>query len=405
MEALASPVTPETEGAAVCGFDYLEGSYRFRRTGESCKVTLPADPLARSTVVRIDGPPSAAVACSVNGDLARPQLVSVGRVDDPYGPHEGRPDANGRPVLAQFEKPAERVELGVQLSKDAPTTVEVGESEGISLSYLAQDDRRELLLFSHLDERPLGRLSLADLKLRDLRLPGRERATMSILPLYWLLMNAPSRFYSANLLEGWKIVGNGPEEINLALSALNPGEKIRSTVSLRLPAPMADLLRMEVSCKLEILEEFSVPHFQFCNLFPEQSRLPGDWSHAETLAMTRDELWVVENRKPAGDASTVEGRRFRDHVAPFFLSQYAAPGGNFALLVTASTPTGQQLGYELCRCWLDNHLFMTFPGSGPEVGASYEVNYQLGLWGDGATAREDVRKLAEASVASCRLEL
>jgi hypothetical protein len=405
MEALASPLTPAAEGAAVSGFDYLEGSYRFRRTGESCKITLPADPLARSTVVRVDGPPAAAVSCSVNGERVRPQLVSVGRVDDPYGPHEGRPDSSGRPIIAQFEKPGERVELGVQLSKDAPTVIEVGERQGVSLSYLAQDDRRELLLFSHLDQRPLGRLSLADLKLRDLRLPGRARATMSVLPLYWFLMNAPSRFHSANLLESWDISTNGPDEIKLSLSALNPGEKVRSTVSLRLPAPTAGLLKLEVCCKLEVLEKFSVPHFQFCNLFPEHSRQPEDWQHAETLAMTREQLWVVENRKSSGDASTAAGERFRDHTAPFFLSQYAAPGGNFALLVNSVSPAEQQLGYELCRCWLDNHLFMTFPEGGPEVGASYEVSYELALWGDGNTSREEVRGLAEASVASGRLEL
>ncbi len=405
MEALASPVQPETKGAAISGFDYLEGSYRFRRTEQKSTITLPADPLARSTVIRVDGPPSAAVACSVSGEPARPQLVSVGRVDDPYGPHEGRPDANGRPVLAQFEKPAERVELGVKLSKDAPTVIEVAEAKGISLSYLAQDDRRELLLFSHLDARPFGRLSLADLKLRDLRLPGRERATMSILPLYWFLMNAPSRFHSANLLESWDLAVNGPDEVRLSLSALSPGEKIRSTVSLSLTAPSADLMKIQLSCKLEILESFNVPHFQFCNLFPEHSRMPDDWDHAETLAMTRDDLWVVENRTPTGGDSAVEGKRFRDHVAPFFLSQYASGGGNFALLVSSSEPADQHLGYELCRCWLDNHLFVTFPAGGPEVSATYEVNYELGLWGDGSTSRDEVRELGRASVKSGKLEL
>jgi len=405
MEALAAPVTPEAEGAAVSGFDYLEGSYRFRRTERKCRATFPTDPLARKTVVRVDGPPAAALSCSVNGAPARPQLVSVGRVDDPYGPHEGRPDSGGRPVLAQFEKPAERAELGVELSKDKPTVVEVAESEGISLSYLAQDDRRELLLFCDADDRPLGRLSLADLKLRDLGLPGRPRAAVTMLPLYWFLMNAPSRFHSANVLESWDLAANGPEEIRLLLSALNPGGKVRSGVEVRLPRPSSDALKLEVCARLEVLGEFAVPHLQFCNLFPEPGRQPRDWSHAETLAATGDDLWVVENRKPSGDASTVEGRRFRDFRPPFFLSQYASEGGNFALLVSRAEPAEAMLGYELCRCWLDNHLFVTFPEGGPAVGASYRVDYQLALWGGAGTSREEVRELARASLAAGRLEV
>jgi hypothetical protein len=405
MAALASPLAPEAEGARITGFDYLEGSYRFRRTGRNAKITLPADPLARRALVRVDGPPAAAVSCSVNGESARPQLVSVGRVDDPYGPHEGRPDSGGRPVLAQFERPAERVEVGATLSKEEPTVFEVAESEGVSLSYLARDDRRELLLFSHLDEKPLGRLSLADLKLRDLRLPGAPRVAAAIVPLYWFMMNAPSRYHSANLLESWELLRNGPEELRLSLSALNPGGKVRSTFDVTIPAPRAGELRMEMRAELEVLGEFNVPHFQFCNLFPEPSRMPGDWDHAETLAASGDRLWVVENRKPAGGASTVEGKRFKECRAPFFLSQYACAGGNFALLVTSVDPGDTQLGYELCRCWLDDHMYVIFPEGGPTVGSRLEVRYQLALWGGSEVTRDRVREMSAASLASGRLEV
>jgi hypothetical protein len=405
MEAMASPLVPEVRGGALTGFDYLEGSYRLRRTAEKCRVTFPADPLGRGALVRVDGPPAAAVTCSADGEPLLPQLVSVGRVDDPYGPHEGRPDSGRRPVLARFEKAAERVECGVELSRAAPTAVEVGEGQGVSLSYLSQDDRRELLLFSHLDERPLGRLSLADLKLRDLRLPGRERTAAAILPLYWFLMNAPSRFFSANLLESWEVAANGPDELALEFVSVNPEGKVRSTVRVFVPAPEADLLRLHVSARLEILGQFDVPHFQFCNLFPEPGRMPDGWTHDETLARTPEKLWVVANGEARGEPSTVEGERFRDFRAPFFLSQYASPGGNFALLVRSAEPSGLQLGYELCRCWLDNHLFVSFPEGGPGVGGSYEVHYDLALWGDGAVKRGEVRELAEASLASGKLEL
>jgi len=404
LEALAAPLVPRADGARVAGFDYLEGSYRVRRTGERCRVTFPPDPLARRVLLRADGPPAAAVACRAGGKAIRPQLVSVGRVDDPYGPHEGRPDSGGRPTLAAFERPAERVELGVELSESEPTVVEVADSDGVSLSYLAQDERRELLIFSSLaPERPLGRLSLGDLKLRGLRLPGASRAAVAVLPLHWFLMNAPSRYHSASRLEAWEIAENGPDAVRLRLTALNPGGNVRSSVEMHLPRPESGLLRLEVATRLEVLGEFAVPHFQFCNLFPEPGRQPADWSYAETLAVAGDRTWVVENRAPVEEAA--EGERFREFRPPFFLAQYAAEGGNFALLVTAAEPAEAALGYELCRCWLDNHLFVCFPEGGPPVGARYAVDYQLALWGGEHTSRKEVKELAAASLASGRLEL
>ena len=51
---------------------------------------------------------------------------------------------------------------------------------------------------------------------------------------------------------------------------------------------------------------------------------------------------------------------------PFFLAQYPTrprdpgAGGNLALLVTGCRPEGTPLAYELCRCWLDNHLYVVF---------------------------------------------
>ena len=63
------------------------------------------------------------------------------------------------------------------------------------------------------------------------------------------------------------------------------------------------------------------------------------------------------------------------------------------------------MAYELCRCWLDNHLFVTFPEGRPRPGSRYRVRYQLALWGGGDTAREEVRRLAEASLRSGQLEV
>jgi len=404
--ALTAPLRPKADGAAVVGFDYLEGAYRFRRTRKSCVVSFPADPLGRAALARVDGPPAAALACKVDGKAARPQLVSVGRTDDPYGPNDGRPDGGARPVLAAAEKPAERVELAVTLSPERPTRIEVAEAEGLSLSYLSQDDRRELLLFSSRDPAaPLGRLSLHDLRLRDIRPPGMSRSAVACLPLYWYLMNAPSPWHSANRLESWELRENGPSAVRLQLVAANPGESVLSTFDLGITLSPSGALLFDIAAKLGIVGNFPVPHFQFCNLFPENTRLPEEWTHDETLAATRSELRAVDNRN---------GRDALKRMAftpPFFLAQYPTrprdpgAGGNLALLVTGCRPEGTPLAYELCRCWLDNHLYVVFREGGPEVGASYEVRYQVAAWPDRGEGRAGIGKLARAALLAGRLEV
>ena len=72
--------------------------------------------------------------------------------------------------------------------------------------------------------------------------------------------------------------------------------------------------------------------------------------------------------------------------------------------MTSARPAGAPLGYELCRCWLDNHLFVAFPEGRAPSGTRYEVDYQLAVWGGSHTTRDEVKELARASLASGRLD-
>jgi hypothetical protein len=406
LEALAAPLAPSADGAAVVGFDHLEGSYRFRRTGKKCAVTFPADPLGRTALVRVDGAPAAALACSTDGAAARPQLVSVGRTDDPYGPNDGRPDGGGRPVLAARERPAERVELAVKLSPAKATRLELAEAEGLSLSYLSQDDRRELLLWSTRDaSAPLGRLSLHDLRLRDLRPPGLARPAAACLPLYWYLMNAPSPWHSANLLESWELIENGPGAVRLRLAAANPDRAVRSTFDAAISLSATGALLFDIAARLEVAGRFPVPHFQFLNLFPESTRMPDEWTHDETLAASAGFLRAVDNREGSKALSKVA------FAPPFFLAQYAtgrrgpAGAGNLAVLVTECRPAGTPCAYELCRCWLDDHFYVAFPGGAPAEGSKYEVRFQTAFWPDRGEGRAGIEALARRALDARRLEV
>jgi hypothetical protein len=405
LEALAAPVVPEISGGVLCGYDFLEGSIRVRTTSEKCSVRFPEDPMSRRVLLRFDTQPTGAFDCLLNGQALRPQLLSLGRVDDPYGPHEGRPDSHSRPLLAQFEKPAERVVLGVDLSATEPTEVSVEPAEGLSLSYLSQDDRRELLLFSSSDSAPLGRLSLADLKFRDLRLPGSDAPALAMLPFYWFMMNAPSAYHSVNLLENWKLVENGPEQVALTLASSNPGGGLYSTFAVRMRMLSGDRLLLNVKAGLETLQPLPLPHFQFCNVFPEHSRMPGDWGHPQTLVASREDLWVVDNRKKIGSESTAAGKRFKDFSPPFFLSQFGCPQGNFALLVKSIQPQETPCHYELCRCWLDDHLYISFPEGGLPAGVKFSVSYDLLLWGKGSETQQEITTMSRAALESGSLEV
>jgi len=406
LEALAAPIKPSAKGAAVVGFDYLDGTYRFRRTDGQCVATFPPDPLGRIALARVDGPASTALACTVDDRLVAPQLVSVGRTDDPYGPHDGRPDGGSRPVLAAQERPAERVELAVQLSPDRPTHVGIAQAEGLSLSYLSQDDRQELLLFCSDDpDRPLGRLSLQDLRLRDLRPPQMIRPAVACLPLYWYLMNAPSPWHSANQLKAWEIRHNGPDVVALHLMAANPGGALLSTFDVEISLSSSGALNLNVSAQLEVRGRFPLPELQFLNLFPENTRMPEEWTHDETILAGAGFLRAVDNR---GDARTFSGVKLKP---PFFLAQYstrpypAETAGNLALLVTECSPADLPLAYEPCPCWLDNHLQVHFPAGEPQIGVPYVVRYRVVIWPDDGQGREGIAEMARRSLASETLEV
>lgn len=406
LEALAAPVKPSAKGAAVVGFDYLDGTYRFRRTDKQCEVTFPPDPAGRTAVVRVDGPASAAFACMVDDRPVAPQLVSIGRTDDPYGPHDGRPDGGSRPVLAAQERPAERVEVAVQLSPQRPTRVGIAQTRGLSMSYLSQDDRQELLLFCSDDpDRPLGRLSLQDLRLRDLRPPQMVRPAVACLPLYWYLMNAPSPWHSANQLNAWEIRRNGPDVVALQLVGANPGRALLSTFDVEISLSSSGALNLDVTAQLEVKGRFPLPELQFLNLFPENTRMPEEWTHDETMLAGKEFLRAVDNR---GDARTFSGVKFKP---PFFLAQYstrrypAGTAGNLALLVTECSPADLPLSYEPCPCWLDNHLQVLFPAGEPQIGVPYTVHYRVAIWPDDGLGREGIAEMYRRSLVSGALEV
>lgn len=403
---LAAPLAAEVAGAVPVGLDLVEGTSRFRRTAAGCALTLPADPLGRCLTVRLDGPPTAAFACSVDGGPAVPQLVSIGRTDDPNGPDDGRPDGNGRPVLASEEAGAERLELSVRLSPERPTRVEVAEANGLSLSWLGQDDRRELLLWSSRDpEAPLGRLSLHDLRLRDLRLPGADWPAAACLPLYWYMMNAPSPWQSANLLRSIGIRENGPERVRLALSSVNPDGALLSTCEAELRLSESGALLCDVRTRLEVRGRFPAPHLQFLNLFPEATRDPRRWLRDRTHFACGDLARTVDHRENDGGLKRVS------LTTPCFMAQYpdgrraGAEQGLLAVLIEAVRPerAGTGLSYELCRCWLDNHFDILFPEGGPAPGSVFEADFQV-VFAPGIRSDREVGDWAARSLASGRLE-
>ena len=90
------------------------------------------------------------------------------------------------------------IEVG-NFTMGAEVEVEVGPRPGLWLASQRWDERQNLLLFSSAHPQGnLGSLSLLELKMRDLKIPGYSEPVMARLPLYWFQANAKSAHHCLN---------------------------------------------------------------------------------------------------------------------------------------------------------------------------------------------------------------
>ncbi len=345
-----NPVTPVVRGGELKFRQLIEGVFVLakRSPKEPMEIVLPPDGEDREQHIRVVGLSGGrAVRVRTGGKDLPVQLVAPGKItDDPYGPHGVRPDDRHGAIIVQPSHAGEAV-FSVSTKSKSETQVSVEEVEGFQIVYQRWDDRRMYAIYSPFSaERPITVFSPRDGKLREIRLSGDDRPTVSLLPLYWLKANAASALEAYNRVIELR-ASAGAAGVSLAVVGTRPDNEGRSSVRVRLTAARSDV---SIHGEAEIVpgkgEEGPV---QYLNLFPSDSRLPEDWLYDRFLAAARGDrrMEVV----PAGGTGSVKGG-IDVLNGPLFAAYYSAKGPSLFILAESGTETE----FAFCRVWMDSHF-------------------------------------------------
>ncbi len=80
-----------------------------------------------------------------------------------------------------------------------------------------------------------------------------------------------------------------------------------------------------------------------------------------------------------------------------FVALYGGPGGTILALSRAREIGDAQPGYQLCGCWLDNHLFLSAGKDAIAAGTTYEVELSL-VMAHTTTVDEDIEALGRRAL-------
>ena len=356
----------------------MEGTIAVRKTGERLKVIFPADSErreARLQIIGVGGRRGLRVA-GAGAEIGFP-TTDGGVTDDPNGPDLLRPDDRHGPILTDGEVRPDEWLATVPLAADRETEVELISAPGLQLACRKWDDRQELLLFSSAHPQGnLGSLSLWDLKMRNLRIPGYADPVMARLPLYWFEANASSAHHCLNEPEAVDLIENGPDAVRFRVAGRNPSGTALSEVDVHIPF-LEDRLQIDMVCRFTALEEWDLAEVQYCNFFPEETRMPGDWNSDRVLVMASDGQRTRIDHRAAGESRVLSGAEFRYYEGDSFVALYGGPKGNIFALSRPGKIEGARPGYQLCGCWLDNHLFLSVGEGTIPAGTHYEVELSL----------------------------
>jgi len=404
ITASLNPLVPQAAGGRALHHVAMDGTTVVRKTGDPLHLTFPPDPSER--VVRV-------CLCGIAGrHVLRADPVSTpvfpvtdGAVtDDPNGPDLLRPDDRHGLILTDAHARPDDAFLLLKLSRDVETRTQVSSTPGLQLAYQKWDDRQNLLLFSSAHpEGSLLSLSLRDLKVRDARIPGFPHRVMALLPLYWFQANAHSAHHCLNVPERVDLIENGPECVRFRVLSHNPARTARSEVTVSIPYHQ-DRLLLDLTCRFTALERWDLPEIQYCNYFPEATRMPGAWNADRVLAVAGDGQRTLVDPRVQGDGRVRDGEPFRYFRGSLFVAHYGGPRGNVFALSRLHEAAGAGAGYQLCACWLDNHLSLRSPGSSIPAGTCYEARVSLGM-AHTTNMDADIEEMARRSLARDALVL
>ena len=376
VRAFEQPLRPSVEGGELLYYSPMEGVIAVRKTGECVKVIFPADSEERTARLQITGAGGRRGLCAAGAEIGF-ATTDGGVTDDPNGPDLLRPDDRHGPILTDGEVRPDEWLTSVPLAADRETEVELSSAPGLQLACRKWDDRQELLLFSSAHPQGnLGAFSLWDLKMRNLRIPGYVDPVMARLPLYWFQANASSAHHCLNEPEEVDLIENGPDAVRFRVVARNPARTALSEVDVHIPF-LEERLQIDMVCRFTALEAWDLAEVQYCNFFPEETRMPGDWNSDRVLVMGSDGQQTRIDHRAAGESRVLSGADFRYYEGDAFVALYGGHKGNILALSRPKRIEGAKPGYQLCGCWLDNHLFLSVGEGTIPAGTHYEVELSL----------------------------
>jgi len=403
VEAERRPLTLTVEGGVLhenmneYGYKDQEGVYQVRKTGNPVSITLPADPLkriARIKVICLDG--HGAVVAKVDGRAVVPHLASEGGIhDDPLAP-----------IREASEGPADMAYIPVRLT-DRPRVLTVSEEEGVQLAYQTRDTWRNVMCFTSRGgwQWSAFRFSLVDGRVRNMRKYGVAEWALTENMLHWF----PSMGYTAldmmNQLRDFVILKNGPGETVFRYTSANANDRALSEYTVQVPYD-SPAMQYNVSARFTVREGWHEYNNQHFDIFPFRGVDPKEWWYEEALMLAADGRMKWQDVV----ARTWEGdTELREFSGPGFFALYSADRGNMLMLAKRFAPEFP-VQYSICGNYIDYHMMIKFMDENgdpvpPRKGFELAVDYELALYGDDRTTREEIVEIGKKSLAAGRIVL
>ncbi|MFH1741029.1 MAG: hypothetical protein ABIH23_18665 [bacterium] len=379
------------------GYVDNEGVYQVRKTENPMTVTLPADPQKRTICVKVICLDShGAVVTKLDGKPIVPHLASEGGiVDDPLAP-----------IREPSEGPADMAIVTAQLG-DKPQTLTVSEEDGVQFVYQTRDDWRNVMCFS---TKTGGRwsgfkFSLVDGRIRNMRSYGHSEWALTENLLTWFLDCGQSPVDMIDQIRDFNILKNGPDEVVFYYKSANANDRAQSEYTVRVPAD-SPAMQINVTAKFTVLEHWPYDTNQFFDVFPFRGVDPREWWYDSILWLTPDGRTKWEDTRKwtfEGDTSlsTITGDGF--------FALCSSDRGNMVMINKNFDPP-LPVHYVICGNYIDYHMDVHFIDEKgeptlPQKGFTMSVDYELALWGDGTTTREDIIEIGNKSLKAGRLVL
>ncbi len=380
-----------------CGYIDNEGVYQVHKTGEPMTVTLPADPSGRTVrikAIRLEN--WGAVTATLDGAPLVPHLASEGGIaDDPLAPIREAP-----------EGPADMALVTVKLTPRSQELV-FSERDGIQLAYQTRDAWRNLMCFST----PAGkrwssfRFSPVDGRMRNMRKHGSADWALTENLLTWFKFCGQSPVDMIDSIRDLRILKNGPDEVSFYFRSQNANDRARSEYTVTVPYdPRA--FRMKVSTTFTVLEYWPYTMNQFFDVFPFRGVDPREWWYDSVLWLTPDGRVKYEDTRSwtfTGDKTLTE------ITGDGFFALMSSDRGNMLMHNRNFNPR-LPVSYIICGNYIDYHMDVHFLDSAgkpklPEKGFKMSMDYELALWGDGKTTREEIVEIGRKSLKAGRIVL